>query len=187
MPEIRFRIDTALDYAEKIDRLLQGPGRSPATSIPTKRMKLGSTGIDGRDDLEGMTPTNRPWLGRARQAGGHDVDAGRRARCSGCSMPTRPGMRGTLDPLASGLLPIALGEATKTVQLRHGWAKDLSLHRQMGRGALDATIAKVRLRATSDSRPIRMKYRSRFWPVSGRDHAGAAGLFGDQDRRRAGL
>ena len=25
MPEIRFRIDTALDYAEKIDRLLKDP------------------------------------------------------------------------------------------------------------------------------------------------------------------
>ena len=35
-------------------------------------------------------------------------------RSSGCSRP-RAGHAGTLDPLASGMLPIALGEATKTV------------------------------------------------------------------------
>ena len=36
-------------------------------------------------------------------------------RSSGCSRRKRAGHAGTLDPLASGALPIALGEATKTV------------------------------------------------------------------------
>ena len=47
------------------------------------------------------------------------------------------GHAGTLDPLASGMLPIALGEATKTVPYVQDGAQDLPLHRRLGRGALD--------------------------------------------------
>ena len=47
----------------------------------------------------------------------------------------RAGHAGTLDPLASGCLPIALGEATKTVPVHHGRPQALSLHRPLGRGA----------------------------------------------------
>ena len=39
--------------------------------------------------------------------------------------PQKIGHGGTLDPLASGVLPLALGEATKTVFLRHGWHQNL--------------------------------------------------------------
>jgi tRNA pseudouridine55 synthase len=38
------------------------------------------------------------------------------AGAAGGSTPRKAGHGGTLDPLASGILPIALGEATKTVQ-----------------------------------------------------------------------
>ncbi len=47
----------------------------------------------------------------------------------------RAGHAGTLDPLASGGLPIALGEATKTVPYRDGRPQALSLHGLLGRGA----------------------------------------------------
>src|SRR6516164_1313582 len=46
----------------------------------------------------------------------------------------RAGHAGTLDPLAYGGLPIALGEATKTV-VRNGGPQALSFHRGVGRGA----------------------------------------------------
>ncbi len=44
------------------------------------------------------------------------------------------GHAGTLDPLATGILPIALGEATKTVPVIAGRTEGLSLHHQVGRG-----------------------------------------------------
>ena len=47
----------------------------------------------------------------------------------------RAGHAGTLDPLASGCLPIALGEATKTVPFIMDGRKALPLHRALGRGA----------------------------------------------------
>ena len=44
----------------------------------------------------------------------------------------RAGHAGTLDPLASGCLPIALGEATKTVPFVVDGRQDLPLHRRWG-------------------------------------------------------
>ena len=44
------------------------------------------------------------------------------------------GHAGTLDPLASGGLPIALGEATKTVPFVMDGPQALSLHGVLGRG-----------------------------------------------------
>ena len=46
----------------------------------------------------------------------------------------KAGHAGTLDPLASGILPIALGEATKTVPFVMDGRKVLRLHRHLGRG-----------------------------------------------------
>ena len=47
----------------------------------------------------------------------------------------RVGHAGTLDPLASGCLPIALGEATKTVPFVVDGRKTYLFHRALGRGA----------------------------------------------------
>ena len=44
----------------------------------------------------------------------------------------KAGHAGTLDPLASGMLPIALGDATEDRSLRHGRAEDLRIHRDLG-------------------------------------------------------
>ena len=49
----------------------------------------------------------------------------------------KAGHGGTLDPLASGLLPIALGEATKTVSWAMDGRKIYRFTGQMGRGADD--------------------------------------------------
>lgn len=45
----------------------------------------------------------------------------------------RAGHAGTLDPLASGCLPIALGEATKTVMYVMDGAQALPFHGELGR------------------------------------------------------
>ena len=46
----------------------------------------------------------------------------------------KAGHAGTLDPLASGMLPIALGEATKTVSFIMDGSKSLSVQHRLGRG-----------------------------------------------------
>ncbi len=63
MPEIRFRIDTALDYAEKIDRLLQDPAVARDLA---------------REEVNESRKYSR--LDRPRQARGHGLDPGRGAR-----------------------------------------------------------------------------------------------------------
>ncbi len=45
----------------------------------------------------------------------------------------KAGHAGTLDPLATGILPIALGEATKTVGFLMDADKSLPLHHRLGR------------------------------------------------------
>ena len=54
------------------------------------------------------------WLGHSRQAGRPDLDPGR-LQLKRLFNAKKAGHAGTLDPLASGVLPIAFGEATKTV------------------------------------------------------------------------
>ena len=98
----------------------------------------------------------------------------------------KAGHGGTLDPLASGLLPIALGEATKTVsyamdgrkiyRFTAGWGEERTTD------DLEGEVS-----ATSDKRPSQERDRVDTSALHRRDHAGAAGLFGDQGRRRAGL
>ena len=72
--------------------------------------------VDGRAAATAQArEARRERLARARQAGRHDLDpCGERGQAA-VHGAKRAGHAGTLDPLASGLLPIALGEATKTV------------------------------------------------------------------------
>ena len=69
----------------------------------------------------------------------------------------KAGHGGTLDPLATGLLPIALGEATKTVQ----WAMDgrKTYQFRIKWGAETATDdLEGEITAKSDLRPTQKKY-----------------------------
>ena len=45
----------------------------------------------------------------------------------------KAGHAGTLDPMATGVLAVALGEATKTVPFAMDSRENLSLHRHLGR------------------------------------------------------
>lgn len=64
----------------------------------------------------------------------------------------KAGHAGTLDPLATGLLPIALGEATKTVPFVQGGGKRYSFDLEWG-SATTTDDAEGEVIATSDVRP----------------------------------
>ena len=64
----------------------------------------------------------------------------------------KAGHAGTLDPLATGLLPIALGEATKTVPFIQGGAKRYRFELEWG-SATSTDDAEGEVVATSDVRP----------------------------------
>src|SRR5689334_3128508 len=66
----------------------------------------------------------------------------------------RAGHAGTLDPLASGCLPIALGEATKTVPFVMDGRKSYRFTVRWGQER-DTDDAEGRVVATSDKRPGR--------------------------------
>ena len=91
---------------------------------------------------------------------GHDLDPGGRRRCGASSMPPRSAMAARSIPLATGVLPIALGEATKTVPFVMDGRKTLSLHRALGRGARHR---RRRGRGHRDQRPA-ADAKPRSWP-----------------------
>jgi tRNA pseudouridine55 synthase len=64
----------------------------------------------------------------------------------------KAGHAGTLDPLATGILPIALGEATKTVPLVQDGTKSYRFSLKWGE-ATDTADAEGEVIATSDVRP----------------------------------
>ena len=65
----------------------------------------------------------------------------------------RAGHAGTLDPLASGGLPIALGEATKTVPVRDGRPQALPLHGRPGARSATPTTPRAGRSGPASSRP----------------------------------
>lgn len=65
------------------------------------------------------------------------------------------GHAGTLDPLATGILPLALGEATKTVSYAMDGAKTYRFTIRWGEGR-DSDDAEGAVTATADIRPDRM-------------------------------
>jgi tRNA pseudouridine55 synthase len=71
----------------------------------------------------------------------------------------RAGHAGTLDPLASGLLPIALGEATKTVPFVMDGRKCYRFTVRWGEER-DTDDAEGRVEATSDARPTPEQVRA---------------------------
>src|SRR3954471_20473672 len=71
----------------------------------------------------------------------------------------KAGHAGTLDPLATGLLPIALGEATKTVPFVQGSGKRYRFDLEWG-SATSTDDAEGEVIATSDRRPSEAELRA---------------------------
>jgi len=71
----------------------------------------------------------------------------------------KAGHAGTLDPLATGILPIALGEATKTVPFVQDGGKRYSFELEWG-SATTTDDAEGKIVATSDVRPSEAEVRA---------------------------
>ena len=98
----------------------------------------------------------------------------------------KAGHAGTLDPLASGILPIALGEATKTVPFLMEAEK--SYRFTIAWGSATASFDREgEVIASSDVRPSVDLVEGRPARLPRRDHAGAAELLCHQGRRPARL
>ena len=98
----------------------------------------------------------------------------------------KAGHGGTLDPLATGVLPIAFGAATKTVPYVMDGTKLYRFTLRFGE-ARDTDDADGKVTATSPVRPTDETIRCRPAGVPRRHHAGAAHLLGGEGRRRACL
>ena len=98
----------------------------------------------------------------------------------------KAGHAGTLDPLASGVLPVAFGEATKTVPVVQDGAKAYRFRVRWGEESAtdDAEGAIV---ARSDQRPSPAEIEALLPRFTGLIEQNSADLFRHQDRRRARL
>ena len=120
-------------------RSLADPDRDEAPAAPGARVKRQKRDVHGWlvfDKPVGMTSTHAVSVIK-------HLFAARRA-----------GHAGTLDPLASGCLPIALGEATKTVPFVFDGRKTYRFTIRWGEER-DTDDAEGRVAATSDKRPDR--------------------------------
>ena len=97
---------------------------------------------------------------------------------------TKVGHGGTLDPLASGVLPIALGEATKLAGRMLDATKDYEFTIRFGEET-DTLDAEGQVIATSDVRPTLDADRGGPAALHRRDRADAASLFCPENRRQS--
>ena len=143
-PAVKFEVDHVFEQAERVEKLLREDSaahaergrRAEPRREPTTSMMTAATNSAG-DAAE--PPTTRCWSSTSR--------SGRRrstwsARCGAPRGLRRVGHGGTLDPAASGVLPICLGEATKLAQFLldadkeydvHGLLRRRDRHRRRGR------------------------------------------------------
>ena len=173
-PRLRFVPDESFAYAARIGQLLHdarlaGPARGRTT--PMGRRKATGRPINGWlviDKAPGMTSTQVVTVvKRLTQA-------------------QKVGHGGTLDPLATGVLPIAMGEATKTVAYVMDERKAYEFTLRFGE-ARDTDDAAGVVTATSELRPDRRGDPRGAAPVRRPDPAGPAALRGGQGAGRARL
>ena len=98
----------------------------------------------------------------------------------------KAGHAGTLDPLATGVLPIALGEATKTVPFVVEGAKTYRFTVRFG-AETDTDDAEGAVVAESAARPTTEAIEAMLPRFTGEISPSAAALLGAQGRRRPRL
>ena len=140
-PDIRFLADETFDEADRIERLLASDkvrqdSRQGDRSMARRKKGRAVHGWLVLDKPAGMTSTQA--VGAVRRL----FDA------------RKAGHAGTLDPLATGMLPIALGEATKTVPYAVDGEKGYRFTVRWG-VETDTDDAEGRVVATSDAAPGR--------------------------------
>lgn len=97
------------------------------------------------------------WINLDKPAGLTSTQA--LARVKRALRPQKIGHAGTLDPLATGILPLALGEATKTIPYAQDRDKTYRFTVQWG-AATDTEDTEGQVIATSDSRPTEAEIRA---------------------------
>ena len=98
----------------------------------------------------------------------------------------KAGHAGTLDPLATGILPVAFGEATKTVPFVQDGEKTYRFTVRWG-AETDTDDADGKIAAQSDAAAGGGRHCRAAAAIHRDDPAAAAVLFGDQDQWRARL
>ena len=184
-PDIRFRVDDRFAEAERIDKLLRSPEvkrdleQTRTASDRTRFERSGSPSdgeaprvvAPGRQDAERQKKKKRDkhdvhgWVVLDKPVGmtsTHAVSVVKRLFTA-----KRAGHAGTLDPLASGALPIALGEATKTVPFVMDGRKLYRFTVRWGEER-DTDDAEGRVIAGSDQRPSAEAIRALLPSFTGR-------------------
>ena len=167
-PDLRFTLDSTFDAQERIDVLLRSPevardlaprdvADGDGTSHDRRSGERGADRARARDRRRGKSPQRRStrvevngWINLDKPVGVSSTQAVGRLKF--LFNAKKAGHAGTLDPLASGVLPVAFGEATKTVPIVQDGAKAYRFRVRWGEESAtdDAEGAIV---ARSDRRP----------------------------------
>ena len=176
-PTIRFRADETFEEASRIEKLLHDPAvvrdlthRTAMRRMRTMRRKKGQK-------VDGWLILDKPVDLTSTQA----VNIVKRIFDA-----QKAGHAGTLDPLAIGILPIALGEATKTVPYAMDASKAYRFTLRFGE-ARSTDDAEGEVVADLRRAPERRSDPRDPAPVHRPHHPGAAGLLRHQGRGPAGL
>ena len=128
----------------------------------------------------------RQRLADLRQAARHDLDASRHQGASGSIEAAKAGHAGTLDPLATGVLPLALGEATKTVPFVVEGSKQYRFTVRFG-AETDTDDADGKVVASSETRPSSAAIEAELPSFTGEIEQVPPRYLGAQGRRGARL
>ena len=150
-PDLVFRHDESFETAAKMDALFDRLNVQRDTGVATP--------IDAEDESEGR----RRLMGRRKSgdpvSGWVCLDkplglgsTGAVGKVRALLKAQKAGHAGTLDPLASGILPIALGEATKTMPFATDASKSYRFTVEWGRATTTLDL-EGETSATSDVRP----------------------------------
>ena len=183
MPEFRFRLDTSYDNFAKIDELLKSPEVARDLGRTTRRGRRQGAAIVARRGKKKGRPVSG-WVVLDKPVGMGSTEAVSKVKW--LFQADKAGHAGTLDPLASGMLPIALGEATKTVPYVMDGAKiyrfTVAWGEERSTDDLEGPVTQTLRPAPGRSRDPRAAAE-----IHRRHHADAAAILGRQDRRRPRL
>ena len=182
MPEFRFRLDTSYDNFAKIDELLRSP--EVARDLGQTTTRTDKEPIMARRGKKKGRPVSG-WVVLDKPVGMGSTEAVSKVKW--LFQADKAGHAGTLDPLASGMLPIALGEATKTVPYVMDGAKVYRFTVAWGEERSTDDLEGPVDAGRSDQRPDEADDPRAAAEIHRRHHADAAAILGDQDRRRPRL
>ena len=176
VPELRFAYDDSIESGMHLSQLIDA-------------VVAADRNLDGADAADRDTTRQRASRAAASTACSCSTSrwgSRRTPRCrsrSACIAPRRQGHTGTLDPFATGLLPICFGEATKFAQALLDERKAYVADRSLRRGDVAPGMWKGISREGAPSAFTRDRPRRGVEGVSGADRATAADALGAEATR----